>query len=45
VFRLAQEDPEFLEDIQQARRFSELVEDNPDILEDAQAFAESLSEE
>lgn len=45
VFRLAQEDPEFLEDIQQARKFSELVDENPDILEDAKAFAESLSEE
>ncbi|SDY52838.1 tyrosine-type recombinase/integrase [Halopenitus persicus] len=45
VFRLAQENPEFLEDIQRARNFSEIVDDNPDILEDAQAFAESLSEE
>lgn len=44
VFRLAQEDPEFLEDIQQARKFSEMLEDNPKILEDAQAFADSLSE-
>ncbi len=45
IFRLAQQDPELLKDVQQARRFSELVDDNPDILEDAQAFAESLSEE
>lgn len=45
VFRLAQENPEFLEDIQQARKFSDIVDDNPEILEDAQTFAESLSDE
>lgn len=45
MFRLAQENPEFLEDIRQARKFSEIVDDNPEIIKSAQAFAESLSEE
>jgi hypothetical protein len=45
VFRFAKENPELLDDIERSRIFSDLIENNPELVEDAQAFAETLSDE
>ncbi|MUV58272.1 site-specific integrase [Halogeometricum sp. CBA1124] len=44
LFRFAQQNPELLEDFQQARDLTELLEKDPELFEDAQAFAEALSD-
>ncbi|MBX0303714.1 tyrosine-type recombinase/integrase [Haloarcula salinisoli] len=44
LFRFAQEKPELIQDLQRARDFTDLIENNPDLFGDAQSFAEALSE-
>ena len=43
-FRFAQENTEVLSDYQNAREFTEILERNPDLFQDAQSFVEALSE-
>lgn len=45
VFRLSKENPELLDDVQQSRDFSDVLEDNPDLFGDAQEFFEAVSGE
>jgi hypothetical protein len=45
VFRFAKENPELLDDLEQSRTFSELIEDHPELVGDAQEFVEALSNE
>lgn len=44
LFRFAQERPELIDDLRRARDLTELLENNPDLFGDAQAFVEALSE-
>lgn len=43
-FRFAQDNPGVLDDYQNSRDFTELLEDNPALFEDAQEFIEALTE-
>jgi len=45
VFRFARENPELLDDLEQSRELSELVEGNNELVEDAREFANALSDE
>jgi integrase len=45
ALRFAKENPEVLDDVQESRDFSELLEDNPELFGDAQDFLEKLSVE
>lgn len=45
VFRFAGENPELLSDLEQSRVFSELISDNPELVEDAREFSDALSDE
>jgi hypothetical protein len=45
VFRFAKENPDLLTDLEQSRTFSELIEDHPDLVEDAQEFVDTLADE
>ena len=45
VFRFARENPELLDDLEQSRELSELVEGNNELVEDAREFADALSDE
>lgn len=45
VFQFARDNPELLDDLEQSRELSDLVEGNPVLVEDAQEFADALSEE
>jgi integrase len=44
-FRFAQENPGVLEDYQNSRDFTELLEDDPELFEDAQSFVEALADQ
>jgi integrase len=44
VFRIAKENPELMDEIDQAQRFMDLFEDNPELFADAKEFAEALSD-
>ncbi|MFB6188819.1 MAG: tyrosine-type recombinase/integrase [Halapricum sp.] len=44
-FRLAGEHPEILQDYQDSRNFTELLEANPDLFREAQEFVDALSNE
>jgi hypothetical protein len=44
LLRYAQEQPELIEDLRRARDFTEMIEENPDLFDDAQSFVETLSE-
>jgi len=43
-FKFAQTNPELIEDLQSARDFSELIEDNPQLIERAEEFMTSLED-
>lgn len=43
--RLARENPGLLEDFEGSRDFTDLLQDNPDLFEDAQEFVEALASE
>jgi integrase len=45
LFRFAQENPDLLGDFQRARDLTELLDSDPTLFEDAQSFAEALSEQ
>ncbi|MGQ3328075.1 tyrosine-type recombinase/integrase [Halorubrum sp. FL23] len=45
VFKFVKDNNDLLDDLEQSRAFSELVEDHPELVEDAREFAEALSEE
>lgn len=45
VFRFAEENPDLVGDLHQSRMFSEMVDNNPELVEDAQEFVETLSED
>jgi integrase len=45
VFRFVKDNNELLDDLEQSRAFSELVDEHPELAEDAREFAEALSEE
>ncbi|PAU83189.1 integrase [Halorubrum salipaludis] len=45
VFSFVKDNNGLLDDLEQSRAFSELVDDNPELVEDAREFAEALSEE
>ncbi|WP_049908925.1 tyrosine-type recombinase/integrase [Halorubrum saccharovorum] len=45
VFRFVKDNNDLLDDLEQSRAFSELVDDHPELVEDAHEFAEALSEE
>jgi integrase len=45
VFQFARDNPELLDDLEQSRELSDLVDGNPELIEDAQEFADALSEE
>lgn len=44
VLQLAQENPDLLENIEDAQRFMDLFEDNPELFAEARDFAEALSD-
>jgi integrase len=44
VLRLASENPDLLDDVQKAREFMDLFEDDPEMFADAQKFVEALSD-
>ena len=44
VLKLAKENPELLDDIDRAREFMDLFEDNPDMFADARDFVDALSD-
>ena len=45
VFKFVKDNNHLLDDLEQSRAFSELVDDHPELVEDAREFAEALSEE
>jgi len=45
VFRFAKENPELLEDLERSRELSELIDSDPELVEDARSFIEALSNE
>ena len=45
VFQFARDNPELLDDLEQSRELSDLVDGNPELIEDAREFANALSEE
>lgn len=44
ILRMASENPELLDNIDQARKFMDLFEDNPKLFADAREFADALSD-
>jgi len=44
VLRMAKENPDFLDNIEQAREFMDLFEDDPELFADAREFADALSD-
>lgn len=45
VFKFAKDNRELLDDLKQSRELADLVDGNPELIEDAQEFANALSEE
>lgn len=45
VFRFARQNPDLLDDLEQSRELSDLVDGNSELVEDAREFADALAEE